>query len=87
MIKILNAKIESVRLGKWERFWGAQIQFNYGDSSGQCVSFCYEKIPELLEVIEVDFWELLPNTVCRVEQTNECVLKIGHYMKDKWLTL
>lgn len=87
MKKIKNAAIKTVRLGKFERFWGVQICFNYGDGTSQCVSFCYKKIPELLEKVGVDFWELLPNTNCRVEQTTDCVSKIGHYIKDEWLTL
>jgi len=86
MVEIKNAKIQSVRLGVFERFRGAQICFDYGGSS-QCTYFSAEKIYKLLKVLKLPFWESLPTTNCRVEASDNQIYKIGHYLNDEWFEI
>lgn len=87
MIEMKNAKIQSVRLGNLDgRFWGAQICFNYGGGA-QSVHFKAEEIRQLLETVEIVFWESLPDTNCRVKASGVQVFEIGHFMKDRWFKL
>ncbi len=41
-------------------------------------------IRRILEVLEIDDWERLPGTPCRVEHTRSKVFRIGHYLNDEW---
>ena len=43
-----------------------------------------EFISKILETLEVDTWEDLPDTYLRVEATSSKVTKIGHILKDQW---
>jgi len=86
-MEIKNAKIRSVHLGNFERFWGAKICFGYGDSGLQCVYFGMERIRDLLKVFELSFWESLPGTNCRVKASEVHVFEIGHFMKERWILI
>lgn len=85
-MEIKNAKIKCVRLGSFERFWGAQICLDY-NGSGQCVYFGIEKIHRVLNVLSVNFWESLQDTPCRVKADEVHVEAIGHFMKDQWIEI
>ena len=39
---------------------------------------------EILRVLEVESWEKLPGTVCRVRAEHSKVHAIGHFLKDQW---
>lgn len=41
-------------------------------------------IMQILKVLEVENWEDLPGTYCRIEGTDNKVYRIGHLLKDKW---
>ena len=42
-------------------------------------------ILRVLDVLEVETWEKLPGTFCRVKSEHAKVHAIGHPLKDKWL--
>lgn len=46
--------------------------------------FGCEFICRLLETLDVESWEKLPGTPCRVEADNSKVHRIAHYLKDNW---
>jgi hypothetical protein len=97
--KIVNARIESTRLG-FDRgvfltFW-LHLRF---DGSGQGAGgFILAKaadedktsgvscniIADLLEVVGVESWEDMPGKHIRAVSTHTKVLKIGNILKDKW---
>ena len=41
-------------------------------------------IMSVLRVLEVDSYESLPGTVCRVKREDGLVVSIGHFMKEHW---
>jgi hypothetical protein len=45
-----------------------------------------EFISRIISTLEVASWEKLPGTVCRVEHEgwDGKIIRIGHFMKDKW---
>lgn len=47
-------------------------------------AFGMEFIRRVLEVLEVDSWEKLPGTFCRVQAGFGLIEAIGHPLKDKW---
>lgn len=85
-MKVENAKISSVRIGNFERYWGAQICVNY-NGSGQCVYFPLTKIAYLLYVFDVQFWEDLPGISCRTKHDHAKIFAIGNFIKDKWVEI
>lgn len=85
-MEIKNAKIKSVRLGIFERFWGAQICFDY-NGGGQCAYIRIDKIRILLKVLSVKFWEDLPGLPCRVKAEIDHVAAIGHFIKEEWIEI
>lgn len=42
------------------------------------------KIRQILEALEIDSWEKLPNTPVRIRSTRAKVKSIGHFIKNKW---
>lgn len=50
------------------------------------VAFGIAFIMNVLDIVEVDKWEKLPGKPCRVdtEGWGGRILRIGHFMKDKW---
>lgn len=55
-------------------------------SEGKRIGTAYgmEFIAEILRVLEVETWEKLPGTVCRVRAEHSKVHAIGHFLKDQW---
>ena len=47
-------------------------------------AFGCEFIIRLLRTLDVERWEKLPGTVCRVECSDGRVKRIGHFLKDQW---
>jgi len=87
MTEIKNAKIESSRIGNFDnRFWGANIHFDYENSS-QGISFKIEMIKELLNVLDLNFWESLPGTYCRIKIKQSSIVEIGNIFEDKWIDM
>lgn len=48
------------------------------------VAWGMEFLCRVLDVLEVDSWEKLPGTPCRIVSDHCKIHKIGHYLKDKW---
>lgn len=38
----------------------------------------------ILKTLEVEKWEDLPNTACRIDSDWGKVYRIGHFLKDQW---
>ena len=47
-------------------------------------AFGMEYIMQILEILQVDSWEKLPGTRLRVDQSQNKVYGIGHYLEDNW---
>jgi hypothetical protein len=43
-----------------------------------------EFIKGILGCLEIEEWEKLPGTALRIERKDGRIIKIGHYLKDKW---
>lgn len=54
------------------------------DSRRRGAAFGCDFILRVLEVLEIETWEKLPGTSCRVEASSGKVHRIGHYLKDQW---
>lgn len=57
-----------------------------GDGERRGHAFGAEYIMRVLKVLEVQCWEKLPGTSCRVRASHVGVEAIGHYLKDNWFT-
>lgn len=55
-------------------------------AEGRRVGTAYgmEFIAEILRTLEVESWEKLPGTVCRVRCEHSKIHAIGHFLKDQW---
>jgi len=51
---------------------------------GSDTAWGIEFICHVLEVLEVDSWEKLPGTYCRVRRGFITIQAIGHIIKDQW---
>lgn len=49
-------------------------------------AFGTEFIKAILRTLEVETWEKLPGTVCRVRGSYHDIEAIGHFMKDQWFS-
>lgn len=56
------------------------------NASGKRVGTAYgmKFIMAILDTLEVERWEKLPGTVCRVRAEHSKVHAIGHFLKDRW---
>lgn len=101
MREIRNAKIRSVQLGFedhgiltcWVNTEGANCSQGFGgygfshrpNKKNVGASDLADYILGILEALEIDAWEKLPGTPCRVEQGESGLLvRIGHFTKEKW---
>jgi hypothetical protein len=50
-------------------------------------AFGCDAILRVLETLEIENWEDLPGTPCRARAEHTKVHAIGHYLKEKWLSL
>jgi len=53
-------------------------------SRRQGTAFGCDFITEILRTLEVDVWEKLPGTFCRVDADQGAVHRIGHPLKEQW---
>lgn len=99
-MEIQNAKIDSVSLGYDRGvFLCAWLYLDYGGNcqgfGGYVLAknsgpqralndFGIEYINRILSVLEIETWEKLPGTPCRVKANHCKVFAIGHFLKDKW---
>lgn len=83
-MEIKNARIASIKLGRFEHFWGARICFKYFGTS-QRIFLSIDKIRTLLETLDIRFWESLPGMNCRVKADTDDIYAIGHYLEDQWI--
>lgn len=99
MSEVVNAEIKSTTLGFHDgrgsipTFW---LQMG-GDGWGQGFggykfggTFTHNCIYGILEALEVESWEALKGTLCRIERTEPfsgSIVKVGHIFKDKWFDL
>lgn len=62
----------------------------YGLDSGEGSKpsgHAYGAIRKILETLEVDTWEKLPGTFCRMDSDYGKVYRLGHIIKDQWFDL
>jgi hypothetical protein len=46
-----------------------------------------QKVMDILKIVDVEKWEDLPGKPIRVEHSQNKVVRIGHYLKDIWMTI
>jgi hypothetical protein len=72
----------------WGVGFGGYCFDEYDESANRRfgTAFGTEFILQILRTLDIESWEKLPGTVIRVEYEGwgRKVLRIGHYMKDKW---
>ncbi len=92
-----NAKIASTVLGKEDHgiptFWLMLDYHGGGQGVGQLDlrhGKTFMLIFDILDVLEIERWENLPGTYCRVRKKEKysCpILEIGHIVKDQWVSM
>jgi hypothetical protein len=91
MTEITNAKISKTMLGFEDHgLPTATIYLDYG-GAGQGYGgfhlggpYMNKFVVGVLKALDVERWEDLPGTPCRVEQEHSKIHRIGHYLEDKW---
>ncbi len=72
-------------------FGGYALDTPYKDKNGNHLGrkgtdFGMEFINQILKTLNVEKWERLPGTACRVKAEFNKVHSIGHFLDDKWFT-
>ena len=83
---IFTAMIHLDYGGRGQGFGGYSLDAPPVDRDGGRVptKFGMAFIAAILKTLEVETWEKLPGTYCRVKADRGCVREIGHLLKDKW---
>lgn len=78
-----NVKLEG---SYWVWSFGGYRLDKYDPEKKKCIGTAYglEFIKSILEVLEIDLWENLTGTSCRIVRDGSEMIKIGHFYKDKW---
>lgn len=90
--EIRNAKITSTMLGFEDHGIMTAFLNTMSGSVGQGFGgyslngkWGMEFIKQVLKTLDVDSWEKLPGTHCRLDATYDTVYRIGHIIENKWL--
>lgn len=75
--------------GYTQSFGGYTLDKYVKDGRRSGHAFGTEFIMQILRVLEIESWEKLPGTVCRVRSGSDpehynSIEEIGHFMKDQW---
>lgn len=93
-MEIRNARINSTSLGELGRGFSSFINIDYGGSAAQSYGgyslrgeYAYKWISGILEALEVETWEKLPGTHCRIKEESGRIVAIGNILEDKWYSM
>ena len=71
--------------GSGQSFGGYSLDgFNESEDKRVGTAWGMEFIRRVLEVLDVDSWEKIKGTHCRVKADHGKVYRIGHIIKDQW---
>lgn len=91
--KIRNATVSDTQLGFYDGVHSPPAAWVYLDFGGSGQGFggrrlggeyTHTFVYGVLLALEVESWEKLKGTPCRVDADHGCVYRIGHFLKDQW---